>query len=328
MKASNIKYLTGMGFKNMWINKLMTIASVGTLVACMIMIGVAGMLTVNINNALHGIEQENVIVCYFNDRNSVEYKTAKPLVEYDGDIPDEAYLIHNEAEAKALCDQISAVSGVVEVKYVSKEESLAAVKDNYLNGQEECQGVLDEKNPMSDGARVTVGDMAQYNAVADAIGKLPGVSSVTAQKDIAGKIEAIKGALRTTGFWIIAILVIISLVIVSNTIRVTMYNRKLEISIMKAVGATDTFIRIPFAVEGVTIGIISALLAFGLLYLMQSAVGQTLRKALQISIVPFRSYALSLLGTFVIIGIAAGLFGSVIMIGKYLKKEGSEFRAL
>jgi len=318
-----------MGFKNMWANKLMTVASVGTLVACMIIIGVAGMLTVNINNALGNIEKENVIICYFNDKNSVEYETSEPLVEYEGEeIPDDAYLIHNEEEALAVCEKIKAVEGVVDVTFVSKEESLAAVEESYLGDRESCKGVLDDKNPMSDGAKITVADMGQYDAVATNVAAIEGVSAVTAQRSIAEKIEAIKGALKTTGFWIIAILVIISLVIVSNTIRVTMYNRKLEISIMKAVGATDSFVRIPFAVEGVTIGLISSVLAFAILYLMQSAVAKTLRNALSIAIVPFRSYAFWLLLIFVIIGIAAGLFGSIIMIGKYLKKEGSEFSAL
>ena len=122
---------------------------------------------------------------------------------------------------------------------------------------------------------------------------------------------------------------IISLVIVSNTIRVTMYNRKLEINIMKAVGATDSFIRIPFLVEGVAIGLLSALISMGLVYFLYKAVVETLKSVLNIaSVVPFGQFAWQLLALFVVVGVFAGVFGSVFVITKYLKKEGSEFRAI
>ena len=128
---------------------------------------------------------------------------------------------------------------------------------------------------------------------------------------------------------LVCILVIISLVIVSNTIRVTMYNRKLEINIMKAVGATDSFIRIPFLVEGVAIGIISALVSLGLVYFLYRAVVETLKSVLSIaSVVPFNTFIWELLIMFAAVGIFAGVFGSLFVITKYLKKEGSEFRAI
>ena len=129
--------------------------------------------------------------------------------------------------------------------------------------------------------------------------------------------------------WIISILMLIALVIVSNTIRVTMYNRKLEISIMKAVGATDTFIRIPFVVEGAVIGIISALLAEGILYFCYRVATETIVDTLNTTdIVKYGDMAWILLGLFLGIGLIAGILGSAIMIGKYLRKEGSEFTAL
>ncbi len=339
MKLSSVRYLTGTGFKNMWVNKLMSIASVGTLVACMLIIGVAVMIAENVTNTLKGIEQQNVIMVYFNDRNSVVYGDAESLVELpegtdksESDIPQDAYLIHNKEEALAVVAEIEKLENVSGVTYISKEESLEAVMDKYLAGQDEVQGVLTESetsNPLSDGARVVVTNMELYNQTAAELAEISGVTTVTAQGDIADKLVAITDALRTAGFWIIAILLLISLVIVSNTIRVTMYNRKLEISIMKAVGATDSFIRLPFVIEGMVIGLLSALLAFGLMYIMHSAIITEMSKALSLSaIVPFRTYAPELLGLFALIGLISGVFGSVIMMGKYLRKEGSEFRAL
>jgi cell division transport system permease protein len=108
-----------------------------------------------------------------------------------------------------------------------------------------------------------------------------------------------------------------------------MYNRKLEISIMKAVGATDSFVRIPFVVEGVSIGIISALLSLGVLYCCYRVAVEAILSAIgSYTLIPFSSQVWLLLGVFVAIGVVAGSLGSIIMIGKYLKREGSEFAAI
>ena len=148
-------------------------------------------------------------------------------------------------------------------------------------------------------------------------------------KDIAEKITVIKKAIGIIGFWIVAILLLISLMIVSNTIRVTMYNRKLEISIMKAVGATDSFVRLPFMIEGMTIGLLSAVITTVILYFVYNAVDDTIMNQLQISsLIPFSEFMWLIFGIFAAIGCFAGLFSSAFMINKYLRKEGSEFRAL
>ena len=337
MKASSFKYLTATGLKNMWVNKLMTISSVGTLMACMIIIGVAVMLSVNINKAVKGVEQQNVISAFFNDRNSVYFGTSAPLDDSEvtaatklEDIPDSAYLVHNEDEAKAVIAEIEKLDNVAQVRYITSEEWLMTMKEDYLSGKDAAAGeVLDELNPFSMGAKITVNDMSRFNETAAAIEKVAGVSRVRAQKDVATKLVTVRSVIKNAGAWIIGILLIISFVIVSNTIRVTMYNRKLEISIMKAVGATDSFIRLPFMIEGIAIGIISSVLAFGVMYLMQNAIMKAIGSAFSISsMVPFKSYALVLFLIFLAIGVLSGVLGSLIMMGKYLKKEGSEFRAL
>lgn len=321
----------------MWVNKLMTISSVGTLMACMIIIGVAVMLSVNINNAVKGVEQQNVISVFFNDRNSVYFGTSAPLDDSEvtaatklEDIPDSAYLVHNEDEAKAVIAEIEKLDNVAQVRYITSEEWLLTMKEDYLSGKDAAAGeVLDELNPFSMGAKITVNDMSRFDETAAAVEKVAGVSRVRAQKDVATKLVTVRSVIKNAGAWIIGILLIISFVIVSNTIRVTMYNRKLEISIMKAVGATDSFIRLPFVIEGIAIGIISSVLAFGVMYLMQNAIMKAIGSAFSISsMVPFKSYALVLFLIFLAIGVLSGVLGSLIMMGKYLRKEGSEFRAL
>ena len=190
---------------------------------------------------------------------------------------------------------------------------------------------LDEEygNPLPGAAKVTMKDMSLFDSTLEQIKQMDGIGAIESQDDLADKITAIKRGITIAGFWIIAILMVISLVIVSNTIRVTMYNRKLEISIMKAVGATDSFVRIPFVVEGVLIGVVSALIAEGLLYFCYRVATETIISTLGTDdIVRYGDVAWLLLLIFIGIGVFSGIIGSVIMISKYLRREGSEFAAI
>lgn len=356
MKISSIKYLTGEGVKNAWVNRLMTLASIGVLVACMVIIGLAILISENVNMAVGNLEQQNVVMAYMKDYNwalygerdtaseaqSSETTTDTASADTEGGEPAEEeadvngikpsdYVIHNDDEAKALCDKIAELPNVASVTYVTGDEGLESVKESMLEGQESYFTFLDEEygNPLSGAAKVTMKDMSLFDDTLKQIEQMDGISAIQSQGDLADKITAIKRGISIAGFWIIAILMVISLVIVSNTIRVTMYNRKLEISIMKAVGATDSFVRIPFIVEGVLIGVISALIAEGLLYFCYRVATETIISALNTNdIVHYGDVAVMLLLIFIGIGAFAGILGSVIMISKYLRREGSEFAAI
>lgn len=350
MKLASVKYLTKEGIKNAWVNRLMTLASIGVLVACMVIIGLAVLISENVNLAVGNLEKQNVVMAYMKDYNwalysddtaaeetSSEETTSKTEKTEDTEKADENgikesdYVIHNEDEAKELCEKIEKIDNVASVTFVSSEEGLETVKASMLEGQEEYFTFLDDEygNPMSCAAKITMEDMSLFEETIKKIEKLDGIDVIQSQSDLAETISAIKSGIGVAGFWIIAILMIISLVIVSNTIRVTMYNRKLEISIMKAVGATDAFIRIPFIVEGMIIGVISALLAEGLLYFCYRIATETIITSLGTSdIIKYGDMAWILLALFVGIGILAGVIGSAIMISKYLRREGSEFAAI
>ena len=378
MKFSSMRYLAGEGVKNAWVNRLMTIASVGVLVACMVIIGLAILISENVNKAVGNLEQQNVVMAYMKDYNwalygggsdadtssgtdssasdasqdtasdseeaeagtSAESSEGSESTESTTDDTDKAdengikpsdYVIHNDDEAKALCDEIAKIDNVAAVEYITSEEGLESVKESMIEGQESYFTFLDDEygNPMSGAAKITMTDMSKFDDTIDKIMELDGVDTIQSQSDLADKIAAIKRGVGIAGFWIIAILMVISLVIVSNTIRVTMYNRKLEISIMKAVGATDSFVRIPFVVEGMLIGLVSALLAEGLLYFCYRVATETIIATLGTTdIVYYSDVAWWLLLVFIGIGIFAGVLGSVIMISKYLRREGSEFAAI
>ncbi len=356
MKLRSVRYLTAEGVKNTWVNRLMSLASIGVLVACMVIIGLALLISANVNKAIGRLEQQNVIMAYMKDYNwalygekeestpeevqtssqstSSETTESEPAEQEKPDqngIKPSDYVIHNEEEGKALCDQIAKLDNVQSVEYISSEAGLESVKVSMLEGQESYFTFLNEEygNPMSAAAKVTMKDMALFSQTVKAIEGLDGIDVIQSQSDLADKITAIKRGIGVAGFWIIAILMVISLVIVSNTIRVTMYNRKLEISIMKAVGATDWFVRVPFIVEGMMIGLLSALIAEGLLYFCYRVATETIISTLGTSdIVHYRDMALQLLLIFIGIGIFAGVIGSFIMIRKYLRREGSEFTAI
>lgn len=347
MKISSIKYLTGEGVKNAWVNRLMTLASIGVLVACMVIIGLAILISENVNKAIGNLEQQNVVMAYMKDYSWALYgeqdtasEAQTPETTPDTAAVEEAdvngikpsdYVIHNDDEAKALCDRIAELPNVASVTYVTGDEGLESVKKSMLDGQESYFTFLDEEygNPLPGAAKVTMKDMSQFDNTLEQIKQMDGISAIQSQGDLADKITAIKRGIGIAGFWIIAILMVIALVIVSNTIRVTMYNRKLEISIMKAVGATDSFVRIPFVVEGVLIGVISALIAEGLLYFCYRVATETIISTLGTNdIVRYGDVAITLLLIFIGIGVFAGILGSVIMISKYLRREGSEFAAI
>lgn len=363
MKMGSVKYLVGEGVKNTWVNRLMSLASVGVLVACMVIIGLAILISENVNKAVGNLEQQNVVMAYMKDyswalygdkdvssdkssnsssaaasSDSTTSSATSGTESTSGDekadengVKQSDYIVHSEEEAKALCDEIAKLDNVASVTYVSPEEGLDSVKKSMLEGQESYFSFLDEKNgnPMSGAAKIQMKDMSRFDETVEQIKKFDGISDIQSQSDLAEKITAIKKGIGIAGFWIIAILMVIALVIVSNTIRVTMYNRKLEISIMKAVGATDSFVRIPFVVEGMLIGVVSALIAEGLLYFCYRVATETIIGTLGTSdIVHYSDVAGWLLLVFIGIGIFAGVLGSVIMISKYLRHEGSEFAAI
>ena len=329
-KSSNFRYLTREGLKNIWANRLMSLASIGVLVACMAIIGVAVLFAANLNKAMTSLEKENVVMAYFEDKNSVLY----PIDGSDGKTPEELadtdYSVHNKEEALAVCEELEKISYVEKVEFISAEQALQDYKDRYADGDSKYLMYLEgEDNPLSMCAKVTLKSLEKHLEAKKAISAVKGVDTVVSADDTADKILQIKNAVGMAGLWIIVVLMIIALVIVCNTIRVTMYNRKLEISIMKAIGATDWFIRWPFLIEGVVLGIISAFISLVFTYGIYSFAGKPIKEALGMtSLVMFREQILTLLIMFLAIGLFAGVVGSLIVLNKYLKKEGSEFRAL
>ncbi len=292
-------YLTKEGFRNLKVNKLMSVASVTVLFSCLMLIGIAFMLLVNIEAFIGGIEAENVIMVY-------------------------ADLDSTEVDYISLGNRLESIDNVAFIEKVEKEQAYAEILSELDEGLKSYLSELNE-NPLPDAYRVTVADMTGFEAVVSEIKTLDGIERVYENSSLARQLSGIRNSVTYISAGMIALLLIVSLFIISNTIKVTMFSRRLEISIMKSVGATNSFIRWPFMVEGIIIGIIAGLLATGAVWAIYEFALGSFTSVLsgfggevQIS---FLDYALYLVAAFVGIGIFTGIFGSATSIRKYLKER-------
>lgn len=305
MKIRSFNYLLGEGFRNVWSHRLMSVASAGVLMACMLMIGIVWAISVNISHSVGLIEDQNVVFAFFEDE-------------------------FTETQAKAATEKISKLDNIKTCEFVSKAEGLLRQQEKMGEEYAPLLEWVEGENPLPDGCQITIDDLERFDQTLLAIRTIDGVETIRQQRDVVSKLSGIRSIINIVGVWVIGLLLVIALVIVSNTIKITMYTRKLEINIMKAVGATNRFIRMPFIIEGMLLGIIAGVSATGILYLLYKLAERTFATSFGTvsSFVPFTSFALPLLGGFVLIGAFIGSLGSVISIGKYLKHEGSEFNAI
>ncbi len=298
-KTMNLRYLTHEGIKNIGINRLMSLASVAVLMSCLVMIGSAFMLFLNVDSLLQNIQAQNVIMVF---------------AELDAD----------DATVGQLKDDLSKLDNIASIDFVPKEDAYKQVLSSLGDNASILNGVDDSFLP--DGFKVTVVDMEYFGQTVNAIRSLSNVYSIQQNSDLAARLEKIRTAVSYISVGIVVLLLVVAVFIIANTIKITMFSRKLEISIMKAVGATNSFIRWPFLVEGVTLGILAAVLAWGILYGLYSLTGEALLTIFGVlggSLVNFWDYAAYIGIAFVAVSIVAGGFGSIISIGKYLKEQGS-----
>lgn len=295
MRISSIKYLLSEGFKNVWKNWMMSIASIGVLMLCLILTGSAALFSINVTSILDNIESQNSVTIYLND-----------------DI--------ETIDAREIGDQIAALQNVESCEFFSKEQAI----DEFVERLGPSFEGLKDENFLPHSFHVTLKDIAQYNDTVEQIKQINGVNEVVNRAEVFEKLAQFDKFVSLVGTLVVLILIIVSLFIVSNTIRLTMYNRRFEISIMKSVGATDWFVRIPFIVEGVIIGLISAVLSSVIINLTYSMIIDYLHNAVPFLQISYPTVPPFVFVAFMLAGILFGLIGGLISIGKYLKKEGGE----
>lgn len=299
MKGSSLRYLTREGFRNVWVNKMMSIASVAVLMACLLIIGIGAMAYFNINSLLDIVEAQNIVMVY---------------------VSDEA----DDVKTSELRLSLENMDNIASCEFVPKEDAFQRQVE--LMGGDSALFEGFKTSPLPDAFKVTVKDLSRFKETVSEIEKLDGVYNVRENSDLASKLVTVRRAVTIVSAGLVSMLFLVALFIISNTIRITMFSRKLEINIMKAVGATNSFIRWPFMVEGVLLGIISAvvsvLLLWGLYELIIYAFSSVITM-LGFSFVPFLSYIWYIFGAFLAIGIITGSFGSMVSMNRYLKEERS-----
>ncbi len=293
-----MRYLTREGLRNVWQNRFMSVASVAVLAACLLLTGLSYLALANVERAFKWVYGQNMVVVF-----------AKT------DCTDE--------QITAMGDALKALENVEKTEFLSKEETLEKYKDSLP--EETYASLQGEDNPMPDAYLVTFRDLENFDETVAQIKAIDGVDDASYDGNIAATLRTVRRIALEVGLGVVVLLLVVSLFIIANTIKLTVYNRRLEIYIMRSVGATGAFIRVPFMVEGMTLGILSGGVAFFFVWLLYvKLLGLLPQTTALFSLVPFKEVWSVLIVGFLVIGMLTGMLGSAIATGKYLHKEGSE----
>ena len=295
---SRIGYNLKQAFSQMGRNKGMYFTSILAITAMMLILGLFFVAFVNVNLFATSIEKDyNVIQIYLKDGNKQEV---------------------NDAVKASL----EGMNGVDEVTYVSKDEALLTLKERWGDNGYLLDNLPD--NPLPDSYTVYVEDKDAANSLAEAALTIEGVDDVVYYRDTIEKLAQISHFIEVGSIIAMAFLVIVSIIIVANTIKLTVFNREKEIGIMKYLGATDWFVRAPFVWCGIIVGAVSALIATGLVHLIYTKsielVGTDIARIISVTMVPADYLTKNLLVIFLCLGISIGVVGSIISIRRFLDK--------
>ncbi|MGN0448384.1 MAG: cell division protein FtsX [Acutalibacteraceae bacterium] len=296
----NTSYLTKMGAHNLVANRSMSFSSITVLSACLLLIGISMIIIMNVQNLVKDVVKQNIVVAFVADGA-------------------------DEATVNAVEQNLKAIPDVIKVEFVSKE----AAYQEQLNEFGVEEGLFDDviENPLPDSFRVSVGNLEQFQQTLVKIKSVPNVIHVRESMEIVNDITTMQKSITAICVMLVIVLSIVSMFIVSNTIKITMVSRKNEIQVMKSVGATSLFICWPFMIEGAIIGVISGLIALGITFLVENFEGADMSKLFELfgsETIEIKQYLPMLAAAYIISGIIISSFGSLVSIRKYLKKEGSE----
>ena len=294
MRDHKFTYFLHEGFSNMFSHGFMSFAAIGITVACLLIMGTFTLVAVNANGLLKDLEQENEILAYVDDT-------------------------YTEQEAKALQKKLEAIPNVTSATYISKQQATADFAARYP--EEQLFQNLDPEI-FRDRYAIKVADLEQQGQTVEKIENTPGIAKVNAHEEIAGGFVTVRNVATVVCVALIAILFVVSVFIISNTIKLTTFDRREEIAIMRMVGATNGFIRWPFVYEGFLFGILGAAVAFFLQWGLYEAVsrGVANNDTLQlIHIIPFQQLWIPVAVVFAAAGILIGVGGSLSAIRKFLQ---------
>ena len=300
MKYSILGYFIGEGFSNVFKNKKSTGASLMIMCATMIIFGIFLILGENINHFVDEVESEQGISVFVKNEATQE-------------------------QIDELGEKIRAIDGVNTVEFVSKDEALEQMKERFGERQDLLEGYEGENNIFTASYVVTLTDLTKSKAVQDQISTYTDVlKKINSKDEVTSTLINLANGIKIVTGVILVLLVIISIFIIANTIKLTVHARRKEISIMKYVGATNNFIRWPFIVEGMIIGILASIISivivgFAYNFVAEKLVNAEFMQLINMSLISFSDMFSSIIFVYMLLGIGIGVLGSVISMRKYLK---------
>lgn len=291
MKRYNIFYFIGQAFVGLWRNGVMSFASVAVLMSCLVVIGGFALIVKNIDVNLEQFGNLNEIVVFCDTEAT-------------------------EEEIVAVGEQLGKLDNIASIRRITKAEGLAQMKAEY----DVYDDVTEENNPLPDSYEITYIDTEKVGDLDYQLHQIEGIVKVNNRLDLATSIESVKSGVMLVFVWFLAILSVVSVFIIINTIKLSVFARRHEISVMRYVGATSWFITLPFIFEGIIIGVFSSVVAFFAEWYIYSYIETMVLTDLQmISILTFQEIRNTVLFGFMGLGVVAGIIGSSISLSKYLK---------
>ena len=293
MKINNIGYLIKEGIRGIFLHGFMSFAAVCVTVACLLIVGGFSCITYNISIMIEDLNKTNEVLVYV----------------------DETY---SDAEARSVGTLINQVDNVFQATFVSREEALEDFVADH-GGDSAFTGV--DANPLRHRFVVLLEDNSLIEETVAELEKVKGVVKISAAYELAEGFSTLQDVLHIASIAVVGVLLLVSLLIISNTVKLAMYDRRDEIAIMKMVGATNGFIRLPYVVEGFTLGMVGAGLAFGLLWLLYDSLLGRLAAVDTLKLldfVPFQQLLLPMISTFLAAGLFVGIVGSWTSIRKFM----------
>lgn len=293
MKINNVGYLIKEGIRGIFLHGFMSFAAVCVTVACLLIVGGFACITYNISIMIEDLNKTNEVLVYV----------------------DETY---SDAKARSVGTKINQIDNVFQSVFVSREEALEDFVADY-GGDNAFTGV--DANPLRHRFVVRLEDNSLIKETVAELEKVEGVVKISAAYELAEGFSTLQDVMHIASVAVIGVLLLVSLLIISNTVKLAMYDRRDEIAIMKMVGATNGFIRLPYVVEGFTLGMVGAGLSFGLLWLMYDALLGRLAAVDTLKLlnfVPFQQLLLPMISTFVAAGLFVGVVGSWTSIRKFM----------
>ena len=293
MRMSRFFFLIGQGFKNIFTHGFMSFASVAVITACLFIMGCFSLLTLNIDNMIAEMQSQNRVIAYVDETL-------------------------DEDEARALESKVSKVANIETCEFVTREEAMTSFESDYDADLFENidSSVFRHRYVLS------LTDLSLMQETKADLEGIDGIADVRAHLDYAEKFVTLRNIVSIVSVILVVTLFVVSLFIMTNTIKLATFTRREEIAIMRMVGATNGFIRLPFVVEGLVLGALGGAVAYGLVALVYHLATQKLLAAMAfgfVVLVPFSTVALPLLGVFLGVGILVGVLGGVSAIRNYLK---------